>query len=103
MNTALKDSRTVASGWRRGISAGYTRADTPSVPLSSVTRSQVASSLMVQSAAWAAAMSSAVMDEMPSQWTSSAVTRVWNASDDRIAAFEAASWPSTSAVGSASA
>ena len=37
-------------------------------------------------------------------WTrSAAVTAVWNDSDARIAAFAAASWPSTSAVGSASA
>ena len=40
---------------------------------------------------------------MPSRYTSAAVTRVWNASEARIAALAAASKPSTSAVGSASA
>ena len=51
----------------------------------------------------ARATSVAVTAEMPSRWTSAAVTGVWKASDARIAAFAAASNPSTSAVGSASA
>jgi homoserine dehydrogenase len=49
------------------------------------------------------ATSSAVTPLMPSRSTSSIDTRVWNASEARIAAFAAASYPSTSAVGSASA
>ena len=48
-------------------------------------------------------MSAAVTSVMPSRWTSAAVTREWKASDARMAALAAASKPSTSAVGSASA
>ena len=48
-------------------------------------------------------MSAAVTSVMPSRWTSAAVTRVWKARLARIAALAAASKPSTSAVGSASA
>ena len=40
---------------------------------------------------------------MPSNGTSSMVTRVWNAIDARIAILAAASAPFTSSVGSASA
>ena len=58
---------------------------------------------MVQSIALAEATSAAVTSVMPSRYTSAARTRVWNASDARIAAFAAASKPSTSAVGSGSA
>ena len=47
--------------------------------------------------------SAAVTSVMPSRCTSAAVTREWNASEARIAALAAASNPSTSAVGSASA
>ena len=47
--------------------------------------------------------SAAVTSVMPSRCTSEAVTREWNASEARIAAFAAASNPSMSAVGSASA
>ncbi len=61
------------------------------------------SSLIVQPISLALAMSPAVTPVMPSRNTSAAVTRVWNASEARIAAFAAASKPSTSAVGSASA
>ena len=67
------------------------------------TRSQIASSLTVQPISAARATSVAVTAEMPSRWTSAAVTGVWKASEARIAAFAAASKPSTSAVGSASA
>ena len=69
----------------------------------SPTRSQIASSLTVQPISAALATSAAVTAEMPSRWTSAAVTGVWKASEARIAAFAAASKPSTSAVGSASA
>ena len=48
-------------------------------------------------------MSAALTSRMPSQCTSALVTRVWKASDARIAALDAASYPSTSALGSASA
>ena len=58
---------------------------------------------MVQPIALALATSAAVTSVMPSRCTSAAVTRVWNASEARMAAFAAASKPSTSAVGSASA
>ena len=51
----------------------------------------------------AASMSAAVTPVIPSRWTSALLTRVWNARLARIAAFAAASNPSTSAVGSASA
>ncbi len=51
----------------------------------------------------AEATSAAVTSEMPSRYTSEAVTRVWKARLARIAALAAASNPSTSAVGSASA
>ena len=49
------------------------------------------------------ATSAAVTSAMPSRCTSAATTRVWNARLARIAALAAASNPSTSAVGSASA
>ena len=45
----------------------------------------------------------AVTEVMPSQWTFSRANRVWKDSEARMAALAAASWPSTSAVGSASA
>ncbi len=61
------------------------------------------SSLIVQPIALALATSAAVTSVMPSRCTSAAVTRVWNASEARMAALAAASKPSTSAVGSASA
>ena len=48
-------------------------------------------------------MSSEVIDEIPSRYTSSAVTRTPKAKLAMIAALAAASMPSTSAVGSASA
>ena len=53
--------------------------------------------------ALALATSVAVISVMPSRCTSAAVTRLWNAIPARIAALAAASKPSTSAVGSASA
>jgi len=58
---------------------------------------------MVQPIALALITSAAVTSVMPSRCTSAAPTRVWNASEARIAALAAASNPSTSAVGSASA
>ena len=73
-----------------------------SVPVA-VSFSAIASSLMTKPASFAAAMSAAVTELMPSQYTSSRENRVWKDSEARIAALEAASWPSTSAVGSASA
>ena len=100
MNTALYASRTPASGWLRGIIAGCTRAET--LPASGST-SQMASSFTTEFIARAEAMSAAVTSVMPSRCTSEAVTRVWKASPARIAALAAASKPSTSAVGSASA
>ncbi len=48
-------------------------------------------------------MSEEVISVMPSRYTSALVTRVWKARLARIAALAAASKPSTSAVGSASA
>ena len=48
-------------------------------------------------------MSAEVIPVMPSRYTSAPVTRVWNARLAKIAALAAASKPSTSAVGSASA
>ena len=87
----------------RGIIAGCTRAETDSIPAASTLRSQIASNLMVQPSAFALAMSLAVTALMPSRYTSPAVTRVWKASPVRIAALAAASKPSMSAVGSASA
>ena len=47
--------------------------------------------------------SCAVTAMIPVHATSAVLTRVWKASEARMAAFAAASWPSTSAVGSASA
>ena len=66
-------------------------------------RSQIASSFTTHPAAFAAATSVALTPVIPSRCTSAALTRVWKASEARIAAFAAASKPSTSAVGSASA
>ena len=63
----------------------------------------MASSLTTQPMARAADTSAAETSVMPSRCTSAAATRVWKASEARIAAFAAASKPSTSAVGSASA
>ena len=95
----MKAPRTAASGWLSGIIAGWTRTETASSSLSS----QIASSLTTLSMSLADWMSAAVTSEMPSRCTSAAVTREWKASEARIAAFAAASKPSTSAVGSASA
>ena len=58
---------------------------------------------LARAMAFALAMSAAVTAPMPSRYTSAAVTRVWNARPARIAALAAASKPSTSAEGSASA
>ena len=63
----------------------------------------MASSLITQPIAFALATSPAVTSVMPSRCTSAATTRVWKAMLARIAALAAASKPSTSAVGSASA
>jgi hypothetical protein len=83
---------TDARGCAAGIIAGYTRADTDSgTPSSAGVRSQIARSLITQPIAEAAAMSVAVTARMPSQCTSAAVTRVWKASEARIAALDAAS------------
>ena len=71
--------------------------------VASARSSQIASSLTTLSISRADWMSAAVTSEMPSRCTSAAVTREWKASEARIAAFAAASNPSTSAVGSASA
>lgn len=98
--TALYASRTEASGWLSGIIAGCTRAVTE---LPSAARSQIARSLTVQPMRRAEAMSAAVTSVMPSRCTSPIFTRVWKAIPARMAAFAAASKPSTSAVGSASA
>ena len=51
----------------------------------------MASSLITQPRPFAAAMSAALTCRMPSQYTSAAVTRVWKASEARIAALDAAS------------
>ena len=101
-NTALNASRTDASGWDRGIIAGWTRTATASPP-SPRRSSAIASSLTTEPISRADWTSAAVTSEMPSRWTSSAVTREWKARLARIAALAAASKPSTSAVGSASA
>lgn len=98
--TALYAPRTEASGWDSGIIAGCTRAVTD---CPSAARSQMASSLMVQPICFADAKSAAVTSVMPSRYTSSRRTRVWKAIPARMAALAAASKPSTSAVGSASA
>ena len=63
----------------------------------------MASSLTTQPISRAEAMSEEVTSVIPSRYTSAAVTRVWKARLARIAALAAASKPSTSAVGSASA
>ena len=63
----------------------------------------MASSFTTQPMSAADATSAAVTSEMPSRCTSAAVTRVWKASEAKMAALAAASNPSTSAVGSASA
>ena len=82
--------------------AGCTRAETAGP--SGVSRfSQIASSLTTQLMSAAERTSAAVTSLMPSRCTSSIVTRVWKASSARIAALAAASKPSMSAVGSASA
>ena len=65
--------------------------------------SAIASSLTTQPIARALATSALVTSVMPSRCTSAAVTRVWKARAARMAALAAASKPSTSAVGSASA
>ena len=80
--------------------AGCTRT---TMPVSSSASSATASSLTTNPDAFAAAMSSWVMPEMPSQYTWSKDTDEWKANPARIAALAAASCPSTSAVGSASA
>ena len=98
----MKAPPTAASGCEVGIIAGCTRTATES-PSPFVTRSQMASSFTVQPISAARATSVADTAEMPSRCTSAAVTGVWKASEARIAAFAAASKPSTSAVGSASA
>ena len=82
----------------RGIIAGCTRTETPPSQ-----RSQMASSFTTRPSARADRMSVAVTSVMPSRCTSAAVTGVWKARLARMAAFAAASNPSTSAVGSASA
>ena len=97
-NTALNAPRTPDSGWDVGTSAGCTRTETPSS-----VRSAIASSLTTWPVPAAHSTSSAVIAVMPSRCTSSSGTRMWNASEARIAALAAASKPSTSAVGSASA
>src|SRR6478752_1085617 len=89
--TALNAPLTEASGWLSGTSAGYTRAEIRSLPLGVTMRSQIESNLIVQSSAFADARSAEVIVEIPSRYTSAAVTRVWNAIDARIAAFAAAS------------
>ena len=63
----------------------------------------MASSFTTQPMSVADRTSPEVTSLMPSRCTSAAVTREWNARLARIAAFAAASKPSTSAVGSASA
>lgn len=88
-----------ASGCSSGTIVGWT----PTARVPSGETEHWASSLITQRMDSAAATSSLVTDEIPSQETSDRRTRVWNASEARMAAFAAASWPSTSAVGSASA
>ena len=85
------------------MSAGWTRTETPSSPEASVVRSQMARSLTTQSMSLADWTSVALTSVMPSRWTSLPRTRVWKANEARMAALAAASKPSTSAVGSASA
>ena len=63
----------------------------------------MASSFTTRPSARADRMSAAVTSVMPSRYTSAAVTGVWKARLARMAALAAASNPSTSAVGSASA
>ena len=65
--TALKAPLTVASGWLLGNNAGYTRAETASLPSSRRSFSQIASSLMVQSMSRAEAKSSGEILEIPSR------------------------------------
>ena len=78
-------------------------ADATAAPPGRRRSSQIASSLTTLPMSLADATSAAVTSAMPSRCTSEAVTRVWKASLARIAALAAASKPSTSAVGSASA
>ncbi len=98
MNTALNASRTDASGWCSGTIAGWTRT-----AISPSKSSAIASSFTTYPRSRADAMSSPVMPVMPSRYTSLATTRAPNAIEAMIAALAAASKPSTSAVGSASA
>ncbi len=93
---------TAASGCERGIIAGCTRTEMPPCPFPAH-RSQMASSFTTRPRARALRISAAVTSVMPSRCTSAAVTGVWKARLARIAALAAASNPSTSAVGSASA
>ena len=96
--TALNAPVTEARGCLSGTIAGWTFTSTLS-PLERPT----ASSFTVQFIARAAAMSWGLTSVMPSRNTSLPFTLVWNASAASSAAFDAASSPSTSAVGSASA
>ena len=76
----------------RGTSAGWTRADTPSWPVSSSTsRSQTARSFTTNPARRAESTCSAVTFVMPSRCTASTGTLVWKARLARMAAFCAAS------------
>ena len=96
----------VADRWPAGASAGSSpgaRGRHRGLAAVGPASSQIASSLTTQPISRAAATSAAVTSVMPSRYTSAAVTRVWKASAARIAALAAASKPSTSAVGSASA
>src|SRR3954469_6417413 len=102
-NTALYASPTPASGCVAGIIAGCTRTLTVSPPSGRAPRSQIARSLTTAFMALADATSAAVTPVMPSRWTSAARTLLWKARLARIAAFAAASKPSTAAAGSASA
>ena len=98
--TALKLSRTRASGWWIGTIVGWTR--TLMSPLSA-SRSMMPSSLTTYPRRWATAMSAPVISLIPSWYTSPATTLAPKATEAMIAALAPASKPSTSAVGSRSA
>ena len=78
-------------------------ADVHREGITGVTQADIASAQQLGHVVKLLAMSAGVTPVIPSRCTSAAPTRVWNARPARMAALAAASNPSTSAVGSASA
>ncbi len=97
-STAFWTPSMKASGFRLGTSVGATKANTR---LSSCRA--VATSLMTHPSSSATSVSRRVTPRMPSVRMSAGVIRVLKTIEAMIASFLAASRPSTSAVGSASA